>query len=147
MPPDRFRACRGDLAAGLRAGLLRASPGLADEVAAARIVTRPIGFAGLPGYLRAAHGPGWALVGDAGYFKDPITAHGITDALRDAVLLSDAVAAGTAAAFARYQAARDEMSVPLLEATDALAASPGRSTRPGRYTATSRPPCVPSSAA
>ena len=33
---------------------------------------------------RRAGGPGWALVGDAGYFRDPLTAHGITDALRDA---------------------------------------------------------------
>ena len=38
-------------------------------------------------------GPGWALVGDAGYFKDPITTHGITDALRDAELLADALLA------------------------------------------------------
>ena len=38
----------------------------------------------------AARGPGWALVGDAGSFKDPLTAHGITDALRDAELLARA---------------------------------------------------------
>jgi hypothetical protein len=38
--------------------------------------------------LRRATGPGWALVGDAGYFKDPLTAHGITDALRDAEFLT-----------------------------------------------------------
>jgi flavin-dependent dehydrogenase len=36
-------------------------------------------FAGRKGYLRQAFGPGWALVGDAGYFKDPLTAHGISD--------------------------------------------------------------------
>ena len=33
-------------------------------------------FAGRPGHLRHPYGPGWALVGDAGYFKDPIGAHG-----------------------------------------------------------------------
>ena len=44
-----------------------------------------------PGYLRRSWGPGWALVGDAGYFKDPISAHGMTDALRDAELLADAL--------------------------------------------------------
>ena len=49
-------------------------------------------FPGLTGYLREAAGPGWALVGDAGYFKDPITAHGITDALRDAEILARVVA-------------------------------------------------------
>ena len=67
-------------------------------------------------------GPGWALVGDAGYFKDPITAHGITDALRDAELLARAVRAGTDAALVDYAATRDALSRPLLAATDALAA-------------------------
>ena len=47
--------------------------------------------AGIPGHLRAAAGPGWALVGDAGYWKDPLSTHGMTAALRDAELLSRAV--------------------------------------------------------
>ena len=51
------------------------------------------GWAGLPGFVRRSWGPGWALVGDAGYFKDPITTHGMTDALRDAELLADAILA------------------------------------------------------
>ena len=49
--------------------------------------------------MRQAFGPGWALVGDAGYFKDPLTAHGISDALRDAELLANAAAGGTTAHF------------------------------------------------
>ena len=40
-----------------------------------------------------AGGPGWALVGDAGYHRDPITGHGMTDAFRDAELLADAATA------------------------------------------------------
>ena len=70
-------------------------------------------FVGRPGFLRRAHGPGWALVGDAGYFKDPITSHGITDALRDAELLATAIitaASGGASeevALAAYQSTRD----------------------------------------
>ena len=67
-------------------------------------------------------GPGWALVGDAGYFKDPLTAHGITDALRDAELLANAAAAGSRAAFADYAAIRDALSLPLFEVSDAIAA-------------------------
>src|SRR4029078_8088299 len=73
-------------------------------------------------------GPGWALVGDAGYFKDPITAHGITDALRDAELLANAVVAtsgqGVAAqhaALAAYQETRDRLSRALWEATEEVA--------------------------
>ena len=45
----------------------------------------------MPGFVRRSWGPGWALVGDAGYFKDPITTHGMTDALRDAELLADEI--------------------------------------------------------
>jgi menaquinone-9 beta-reductase len=79
------------------------------------------GFGGLPGLIRAASGPGWALVGDAGYFKDPITAHGLTDALRDAELLASAIIAGGDTALHTYQEARDDLSVPLFDVTDTVA--------------------------
>ena len=78
-------------------------------------------FAGLPGHLRRPWGPGWALVGDAGYFKDPLTAHGITDALRDAELLARAVERGDEAALADYEATRNEASRGLMEVTDRIA--------------------------
>jgi 2-polyprenyl-6-methoxyphenol hydroxylase-like FAD-dependent oxidoreductase len=67
------------------------------------------------------------LVGDAGYFKDPITAHGLTDALRDAELLGRAIvtAAGgavpEAVALAAYQATWDRLSERLSVVTDAIA--------------------------
>lgn len=38
-----------------------------------------------PNHVRTATGPGWALVGDAGYHRDPLTGHGMTDAFRDAL--------------------------------------------------------------
>ena len=63
-------------------------------------------FAGTAGFLRRATGPGWALIGDAGYFRDPITAHGITDALREAEFLVQAIRSGDAA-LAGYQERRD----------------------------------------
>ena len=67
-------------------------------------------------------------MGDAGYFKDPITTHGMTDALRDAQLLADAVVATSSGqllervAMTRYQAVRDHLSHQLFEATEAVAA-------------------------
>jgi len=73
------------------------------------------------GFLRRSFGPGWALVGDAGYFKDPITAHGITDALRDAELLSRAVARDTESALSEYQETRDLLSDALFDLTDEIA--------------------------
>jgi flavin-dependent dehydrogenase len=78
-------------------------------------------FRGAPGFLRAAHGPGWALVGDAGFFRDPITSHGISDAFRDADLLAHAVLADSHRAMQRYQEVRDEIARQILAATDAIA--------------------------
>lgn len=123
VPPERFRAeIRHDLAAGMRRIVAESSPELADAVGGTTPEGRLWAFAGRKGFLRAPHGPGWALVGDAGYFKDPLTAHGITDALRDAELLADAAARATPAAFAAYAEQRDELSLPLFETTDAIAA-------------------------
>ena len=83
---------------------------------------RPLsGFAGRIGYLRQSWGRGWALVGDAGYFKDPLTAHGITDAFRDAELLADAIVEDTPAALAEYQHCRDTWSEGLFDVTDRIA--------------------------
>src|SRR5690349_3977464 len=54
-----------------------------------------------PNLMRQAFGPGWALVGDAGYHRDAVTAHGISDAFRDAELLAVAAAARRGTAVAR----------------------------------------------
>ena len=78
-------------------------------------------FAGAPGHIKQAVGPGWALVGDAGYFKDPVTAHGITDALRDARALAHALLVGSDAALRSYQVDRDALSLPLFALTDRIA--------------------------
>lgn len=51
-----------------------------------------VGATDLPSYFRYSSGPGWALPGDAGHFKDPITAQGIRDALRFGRLLGDMTA-------------------------------------------------------
>jgi 2-polyprenyl-6-methoxyphenol hydroxylase-like FAD-dependent oxidoreductase len=109
-----------------RALLARLDRGLADLVAAA-----PVGpvrvFRGMPARLRRPYGPGWALVGDAGWWKDPLSTHGITDALRDAELLTAAVVGGAAthraaeAAFAGYEARRDHVALPMHPIVDRLA--------------------------
>lgn len=78
-------------------------------------------FAGAFGHMRQSWGAGWALVGDAGYFKDPATAHGITDALRDARSLAQAVLSGTPSALQQYQSRRDAHSSEFFELTDRIA--------------------------
>lgn len=94
---------------------------LGHQMAGARLAGKPVGFSGQHGHMRRSWGKGWALVGDAGYFKDPNTAHGITDALRDAEILACAAAEGTTAALRRYQQTRDSLSEDLFEVTDAIA--------------------------
>jgi flavin-dependent dehydrogenase len=107
--------------------LAEAAPGLARSIGAAPPVGTLRGFPGQPGWIRASAGPGWALVGDAGYFKDPITAHGITDALRDAELLAravlDAPRSGQAQlnALQDYEHTRDRLSEPLFDITERIA--------------------------
>ncbi|HVM80421.1 MAG TPA: NAD(P)/FAD-dependent oxidoreductase [Stellaceae bacterium] len=120
MPAARFRAGLRGVAAYRRI-LAEAAP----DVAAALdpvVSDGPVWtFAGRPGFMRQAWGPGWALVGDSGYFKDPLTAHGMTDALRDAELLARAVLEGNDQALARFAALRDEFSLRFLAVTDAIA--------------------------
>jgi 2-polyprenyl-6-methoxyphenol hydroxylase-like FAD-dependent oxidoreductase len=108
----------------LRQGLRRTAPELAELIGPVRSVRTARGS---PGYLRRPWGPGWALVGTAGYREDPITAHGTSEALRDAELLARAVVAG--AGVARWQdealqgfhAERDRLSVPLFDVAEELA--------------------------
>ena len=90
-------------------------------IAAAPPLARLHGFAGQPVSFTRSHGPGWALVGDAGYFKDPLTAHGITDALLHAELLADAVIAGGDAALAATRRGGPPWRLPVFEATEAIA--------------------------
>jgi len=122
VPSARFHdEIKTDMEAGYRRVLAECAPALARELAAAAPSERFRGFPGQRGFMRQSHGPGWALVGDAGYFKDPITAHGISDALRDAELLARAVEQGSDRALAEYQSTRDELSGELFEVTDAVA--------------------------
>lgn len=77
-------------------------------------------YPGAPGHLRDCAGPGWALVGDAGYFKDPATAHGITDAFLDANRLSRALQIEPSHPQS-YQMERDEIAPTLFNLTQKIA--------------------------
>ncbi|HKE70996.1 MAG TPA: FAD-dependent monooxygenase, partial [Nocardioidaceae bacterium] len=122
--PDRIG--RGGLRV-LNRIMAESSPDLASRLAVAVPPSELRTFPGLRGYSRRSWGPGWALVGDAGYFKDPLSAHGLTDALRDAELLARALVAvfveGAAErdALAGYQQTRDELSAELFDVMDVIA--------------------------
>jgi 2-polyprenyl-6-methoxyphenol hydroxylase-like FAD-dependent oxidoreductase len=108
--------------------LRQAGPDLAALAAAGTRETPFRGTNGLPGFVRQPWGSGWALVGDAGYTKDPISAHGISDALRDAELCARAVHAAledptcAVAALEEYHRERDALSLGMFEESEALAA-------------------------
>jgi 2-polyprenyl-6-methoxyphenol hydroxylase-like FAD-dependent oxidoreductase len=125
-PRDEFHRVRVDIERSfLEAAAL--APSLAERMRAGRRADRFFGTGDLPFFLRKPHGPGWALVGDAGYHKDPITAQGISDAFRDAELLAEAVDDGLGGrrpleeALAGYERRRDEAALPLYDFTYDLA--------------------------
>ena len=87
---DDYRAVRHDIEGHYHRTIAEVAPELAEQLRGGRREDRWIGAA-VPSYFRRPYGPGWALVGDAGYLKDPCTAQGITDAFRHAEFLADAL--------------------------------------------------------
>jgi 2-polyprenyl-6-methoxyphenol hydroxylase-like FAD-dependent oxidoreductase len=87
---DDFAAFRRDIEGAYRQSLAL-SDDVADRIRAGRPAERFQGTGDLPNFIRTATGPGWALVGDAAYHRDPLLAHGISDAFQGAELLSEAV--------------------------------------------------------
>jgi flavin-dependent dehydrogenase len=110
--------------------LERSALELAERLRQARRTSPVQGMLRQPNQLRQAFGPGWALVGDAGYYRDAVTAYGISDAFRDAELLAvalDQALGGDAEeteALAAYQRQRDQALREVFEITCRLAAYP-----------------------
>jgi flavin-dependent dehydrogenase len=92
-PIDEFASVRADVERCFL-DALDLAPGLGPRVRSGQRVERFRGMADLPNVLKKPHGPGWALVGDAGCHKDPLQARGIADALQDAELLANAAHQG-----------------------------------------------------
>ena len=122
LPEDDFNAARNDVE-GTFFRTLDQTPALAERVRAGRREERFHAATDLAGYFRKPYGPGWALVGDAGYHLHPITAQGITDAFLDAERVTEALDAAFSerdsydTAMAAYQSARDEYVMAMYEMT------------------------------
>ena len=103
-------------------------PGLVERVRQGKREESYRGMGDLPSFFRKPFGPGWALVGDAGYHKDPITGQGITDAFHDAVLLTGALEEGfsgrcdLSAALADYEQQRNQRVMAMYAFTCQMAA-------------------------
>jgi len=121
-PRAMFHEVRSDIE-GHFMQALELAPEFAERLRDGQRVERFRGTGDLPNFYRKPHGPGWALVGDAGYHKDPITAQGITDAFRDADLLANAIDDGfsgrqpLAGALSFYEQRRNEATMPIYEMT------------------------------
>jgi len=119
-PISEFQAFRADIE-GSFLQTLDLAPHLAERVHQGKQEGRFVGTADLPNFFRKPSGPGWALVGDAGYHKDPYAAQGIMDAFRDVELLVEAIDAGLSGrrsleeALAGYEQQRNERALPLYE--------------------------------
>ena len=123
---DGFHEFRKDVE-GNYLRIVEKVPGLSERMRQGKRESKILGTADQPNYFRKPYGPGWALVGDAGYHRDFITGLGITDAWRDADLLSDALDEGFSGrkpleeALAGYEQTRNDIATPLYEFTTQMA--------------------------
>jgi flavin-dependent dehydrogenase len=117
-------------AAAFTARLERHAPTLTERLRDGRRVSPVTGMLRMPNHLRQAHGAGWALVGDAGYHRDAVTGHGLSDAYRDAELLAVALDQALTGerdeqvALGDYEDSRDRALREVFELTCALADYP-----------------------
>ena len=120
-PVSEFPAVCRDIPGRFAESIERLAPDLAARMQGATREERFVGSGRIPNHFRQSHGPGWALVGDAAYHKDPIGSHGITDAFLDAERVAAAVHVGLTgeesldAALRGCQAEREETSLALFE--------------------------------
>ncbi|WP_043651440.1 NAD(P)/FAD-dependent oxidoreductase [Nocardia thailandica] len=124
---DRFRDFRTDPDAGVQEIFDQIDPEIGARLREGTRAEpwRPMLYP--DNYRRQSFGPGWALVGDAGYHKDPFTGWGITDAFKYAQLLADLAGEtlGGGRPFtetlAEYQRERDAQSASTFELTQNIA--------------------------
>jgi flavin-dependent dehydrogenase len=125
-PRETFHEFRKDVA-GNYMKLIDRVPALSAQVRAGKQEQRYMGTADQPNYFRKPYGPGWALVGDAGYHRDFITGLGINDAFRDAELVAKAADEGLSGtrsmedAMAAYEEKRNDLAMPLYDFTTRMA--------------------------
>ena len=104
-----------------------AMPSLAERLEGSRLVTKVRAATGIESYFRRSSGPGWALAGDAGHFKDPVTAQGIRDGLHYGRLLGERAAplledrAKLDLALRQWERQRDRECIAVYQWTNLLA--------------------------
>jgi flavin-dependent dehydrogenase len=124
---ERFTEFKQDVAGNFVRWWQQSCPEIGAQLAAVSPAERFVGTADLPAFHRVPFGPGWALVGDAGLHKDPITGSGITEAFVQVELLAQAIDEGFSGqrplvdAMRDYQDRRDAHTAAWYEWTHATA--------------------------
>jgi flavin-dependent dehydrogenase len=114
---EEFLQVRADIEGNFTEAINQ-EPSLAERLRGGKREERFLGASDLPNFFRKPWGEGWALVGDAGYHKDPYLALGVSDAFRDADLLAEAIDEGLSGkrpiveSLADYERRRNEMAMP-----------------------------------
>jgi flavin-dependent dehydrogenase len=127
LPVEEFQRMRSDVENQFMKEL-ELIPSLAGRLRAGRREEMIRGTGDMPNFFRKPYGAGWALVGDAGYTKDSITAQGITDSFKQAEMLAEAIDEGFSGrrpleeALADYERSRNEGALAMYEMTCQLAA-------------------------
>ena len=126
-PRQEFERVRANVEGHFWQEIEHHTPQLAARMRAGRRVEKFYGTGDIPNFFRQPYGPGWALVGDAGYHKDPVGAQGITNSFQSAELLAEALDQAfsgrlpLAQALAHYEQQRNQMMLPLYEYNSQLA--------------------------
>lgn len=126
-PQAEFNRVRSNIEVEFMRVIEEQAPALAERFRGGKREERFAGTGFLPNFLRKPFGPGWALVGDAGYHKDPITAQGITNSFSHAEMLAAALdeafsgRSGMLPALAGYEHQRNQEVLPMFEFTTQLA--------------------------
>lgn len=127
LPVAEFDRMRSDLENQFMKELEVNVPTVAERLRAGRREEPIRGTGDMPNFFRKPYGKGWALVGDAGYSKDSITAQGITDSFKQVELLAEAIDAGFSGhkameeGLAEYELRRNQGSLAMYEMTCQLA--------------------------
>jgi flavin-dependent dehydrogenase len=126
-PKEEFQRMRSNVESEFMRELEANAPQLAERVRAGRREERFAGTGFIPNFFRKPFGNGWALVGDAGCHKDPITAQGITNSFSHAEMLAEALDAAFSGrrpagdALADYERRRNAEVMPMFDYPTQLA--------------------------
>jgi len=126
-PREEFQRVRSNVEAAFIREVNESVPSLGERLRSGKREEKFSGTGFVPNFLRKPFGPGWALVGDAAYHKDPLTAQGITNSFSHAEILAEAVDDSLSgkepmlASLADYERKRNDQVLPMFEHTCQLA--------------------------